>query len=217
MTDDGNGLTYTFDPTAAGLGTHTITYTIEDSDCTIASTATGEITVFEDIESPTMSCPERITIEIDDYYGWMEMPMLSQYIGAMDNCTPNLDIVQTPAAGDPIEKEFYTEVEFNTVDQAGNSQSCNTKMYLTLREPDVSQNVQLHPNPSDGVVYIDKRTLNDFYSVTVFDVRGRLVRSYDLSHVEFHTEINIESLDSGLYFLMFDTEDGKLVKRVLRE
>jgi len=28
VTDDGNGMTYSFDPAAAGVGTHTITYTV---------------------------------------------------------------------------------------------------------------------------------------------------------------------------------------------
>ena len=217
VTDDGNGLTYTFDPAAAGIGTHTVTYTIDDSECTVASSASGTITVIKDVVSPTMDCPPSFTIEIDDYYGRMEMPELSQFIAALDNCTSMLEVIQSPTAGELIDKNFYREVEFETVDEAGNPQSCSSTMYLTLRVPDPDQNVQLYPNPSTGTVYIDKRSLNDFYSVGVFDVRGRLVRSYELSHVEFHTEINIESLDTGLYFLLFDTEDGRIIKRVLKE
>ena len=30
VTDDGNGMTYSFDPAAAGVGVHTITYTYTD-------------------------------------------------------------------------------------------------------------------------------------------------------------------------------------------
>ena len=33
VTDDGNGMTYSFDPAAAGVGTHTITYTVGVSGC----------------------------------------------------------------------------------------------------------------------------------------------------------------------------------------
>ena len=29
VTDDGNGMTYSFDPAAAGVGTHTLTYTLQ--------------------------------------------------------------------------------------------------------------------------------------------------------------------------------------------
>ena len=43
VTDDGNGMTYSFDPTAAGAGTHTITYTLAGA-CT--SSATDNVEVF---------------------------------------------------------------------------------------------------------------------------------------------------------------------------
>ena len=33
VTDDGNGMTYSFDPAAAGLGNHTVTYTYSDGNC----------------------------------------------------------------------------------------------------------------------------------------------------------------------------------------
>lgn len=38
VTDDGNGMTYTFDPVAAGSGTHTISYLV-DSDCNFSAEA----------------------------------------------------------------------------------------------------------------------------------------------------------------------------------
>ena len=44
VTDDGNGMTYSFDPAAAGAGTHTITYTVGASGCTDA--ASDDIEVF---------------------------------------------------------------------------------------------------------------------------------------------------------------------------
>ncbi|MDB3906151.1 hypothetical protein N9355_01620, partial [Crocinitomicaceae bacterium] len=33
VTDDGNGMTYSFDPAAAGVGTHTVTYTVNSGGC----------------------------------------------------------------------------------------------------------------------------------------------------------------------------------------
>ncbi|MEM9836828.1 MAG: FG-GAP repeat protein [Bacteroidota bacterium] len=44
VTDDGNGMTYTFDPAAAGVGTITIDYTFTENDC--ADTAMDELVVF---------------------------------------------------------------------------------------------------------------------------------------------------------------------------
>ncbi len=44
VTDDGNGMTYSFDPAAAGVGTHTITYTASASGCT--NGASDDVEVF---------------------------------------------------------------------------------------------------------------------------------------------------------------------------
>ncbi|NRA92400.1 MAG: subtilisin, partial [Psychroserpens sp.] len=45
ITDDGNGMTYSFDPSVAGAGLHTITYTFTDNNgCT--SSASADIEVF---------------------------------------------------------------------------------------------------------------------------------------------------------------------------
>ncbi|MEL6865197.1 MAG: hypothetical protein AAFP19_12290, partial [Bacteroidota bacterium] len=44
VTDDGNGMTYSFDPAAAGVGTHTITYTFTSNGCT--GSASDDIEVF---------------------------------------------------------------------------------------------------------------------------------------------------------------------------
>ncbi|WP_415376440.1 T9SS type A sorting domain-containing protein [Patiriisocius sp. Uisw_017] len=45
VTDDGNGMTYNFDPVAAGVGIHSITYTLNDSGC--IGTAMDTIEVFD--------------------------------------------------------------------------------------------------------------------------------------------------------------------------
>jgi hypothetical protein len=49
--DGGNGMTYSFDPSTAGVGTHTITYTYTDSGCSIS--ASDDIEVFAACTSPT--------------------------------------------------------------------------------------------------------------------------------------------------------------------
>jgi len=45
VTDDGNGSTYSFDPAAAGVGVHTITYDVPAGNCTVASSASDDIEV----------------------------------------------------------------------------------------------------------------------------------------------------------------------------
>lgn len=60
VTDDGNGTSYTFDPAAAGVGTHTITYDVTTACATGAATDTLEVT--DDI--PEVVCQDH-TLELD--------------------------------------------------------------------------------------------------------------------------------------------------------
>ncbi|MEM7186055.1 MAG: M36 family metallopeptidase [Bacteroidota bacterium] len=53
VTDDGNGSTYSFDPQAAGIGVHTITYTVPTGACSTASSDTDDIEVFGVPAPPT--------------------------------------------------------------------------------------------------------------------------------------------------------------------
>ena len=53
VTDDGNGLTYSFDPASAGVGVHTISYEVPEGQCTTASTDTDTIEVLAIPDSPT--------------------------------------------------------------------------------------------------------------------------------------------------------------------
>ncbi|RMA64689.1 M36 family metallopeptidase [Ulvibacter antarcticus] len=61
VTDDGNGLSYTFDPAVAGIGTHTITYDAV-SLCSTTSQDTDTIEVTDDI--PEIVCQD-VTLELD--------------------------------------------------------------------------------------------------------------------------------------------------------
>lgn len=53
VTDDNNGATYSFDPTAAGVGVHTISYEVMAGPCSTASTDTDTIEVFAIPAAPT--------------------------------------------------------------------------------------------------------------------------------------------------------------------
>ena len=60
VTDDGNGLTYTFDPSSAGVGFHTIAYEVS-SQC-----ASGSVTDIIEVTDnlPEITC-QNITLELD--------------------------------------------------------------------------------------------------------------------------------------------------------
>lgn len=53
VTDDGNGMTYSFDPVVAGVGVHTITYTTTGTACAPPSSDTDDIEVLAIPAAPT--------------------------------------------------------------------------------------------------------------------------------------------------------------------
>lgn len=61
VTDDGNGSTYSFDPEVAGVGIHTITYSVPANNCAPAGSNTDEIEVLPGL---IIACPEDIEINV---------------------------------------------------------------------------------------------------------------------------------------------------------
>src|SRR5690606_4649374 len=59
VTDDGNGTTYTFDAALAGVGIHTISYNVPETDCAPATSASDQIEVTEGL---IVECPADIVV-----------------------------------------------------------------------------------------------------------------------------------------------------------
>src|SRR5690606_17760943 len=96
VTDDGNGLTYTFDPIAAGIGVHTITYTTPPNECYAINEDTDTIEVKPGME--ITFCPTDITLDADP----TNCDVIVNYTNpqAVSGCTgsqlENFDSVTTP-------------------------------------------------------------------------------------------------------------------------
>ncbi|QIE58149.1 T9SS type A sorting domain-containing protein [Rasiella rasia] len=65
VTDDGNGNTYSFDPVAAGAGIHTITYTVQDGACSLASSDSDDIEVIAIAAAPATTGDDIVCGEED--------------------------------------------------------------------------------------------------------------------------------------------------------
>lgn len=80
---------------------------------------------------------------------------------------------------------------------------------VAIDEYDISDQVQLFPNPSIGKVTI-KLPKEGFAKVVLYSLQGKKIKEWDqLSHQD---SINLEMIESGLYFLRIETTYGKAVK-----
>ncbi|ARV16093.1 chondroitinase-B domain-containing protein [Polaribacter sp. SA4-12] len=75
--------------------------------------------------------------------------------------------------------------------------------------------VNLYPNPvNQGKLYI-KRASNDFNTVNVFSVLGSKILQVQLNSNDLLEEIDLSSLNSGLYFVEISNGKEKAIKRIL--
>ena len=69
---------------------------------------------------------------------------------------------------------------------------------------------RMFPNPTTGWVTFESESLKE---VNVFNLNGQLVRRIHTS--ETVTEVDLSSLDSGVYYVRMVTEQGSQVKKLV--
>ena len=79
-----------------------------------------------------------------------------------------------------------------------------------------NENVKIYPNPTTGELRIENGQLT-ITKVEIYDVFGRKVRMSPVSFMFPETVINISHLQSGVYFVLIQTETGEVVRKVLKE
>ncbi|MCU0391804.1 MAG: T9SS type A sorting domain-containing protein, partial [Thermoflexibacter sp.] len=76
-----------------------------------------------------------------------------------------------------------------------------------------NRKVLLYPNPTNNSVKIDYEDIK-ILSCQIYNYLGQLVKNYD-NVPENLAEINLSSLESGLYLIVFETDKGKAVKKLI--
>jgi hypothetical protein len=74
----------------------------------------------------------------------------------------------------------------------------------------------LYPNPVKGMLYIDGGA-SELLQVRIMDVAGRTVRDLTLDGGQTRTEMDMSSLESGIYLAYIKTADqGEVVRKIVR-
>lgn len=138
VTDNGNGLTYTFDPNVAGIGVHTITYTLPANECFSINEASDTIEVRPGMEMTY--CPTDIIMDADP----TNCDLIVNYTNpqAVSGCTgsefENFDLVTAPTlpGGWTMTQEVNTGINWVTTStmssSSPNSAFANNPNYVNL-------------------------------------------------------------------------------------
>lgn len=73
----------------------------------------------------------------------------------------------------------------------------------------------LYPNPASGVVYL-KTTQNNWETIHIYDINGRLVKNVIPENQQVQ-EIDISSLEPGIYFVVLKSADKSYVNKLIRK
>ncbi len=82
---------------------------------------------------------------------------------------------------------------------------------LGITEQNLAASLQLYPNPIKDVLQVSTQNGVELKQIQVYDVMGKLVLESKSASLDF------TGLLSGLYFVEVETNQGVLVKRVVRE
>ncbi len=214
--DDGNGITFSFDPKIAGIGTHNITYEISDSRCSIASLDEGSITVVVDAMTPEIICLKdiKVTIPIDEEF--YEIIDFSNRILTSDNCYSAPVISQQPVAGIPLDVGTIT-MNMKATGAAGNYVICSFKLTVEKEVKDGDAILEIYPNPVKNKITLSSYKEIEALTAHIIDINGRIILKKQYDYFGFENKLNFENIAPGMYFLKIESEKFNVVKRILKQ
>lgn len=84
---------------------------------------------------------------------------------------------------------------------------------VTSINDNYSVNINIYPNPVNGRLYIE--TLTQTQTIEIYDIYGRRQVSETMSH-QGNLTIDVSDLSNGIYFVKISTEEGDIVKRIVK-
>ena len=181
VTDDGNGMTYAFDPAGAGAGTHTITYTFTTANgCTNAAS--------DDVE----------VISVDDTISQVGVVLTANEVGATYQwyeCPSTLLAGETAQDFTPLANGDYKVVV--TSGGCVVESVCVTISTLGVDAFENEVKFSMYPNPSSENVSIKSAISGNFEIVNLL---GQTVKAFKIK-ANIVTILYVGDLSEGMYLV----------------
>jgi len=205
VTDDGNGMTYTFDPIVAGPGIHIITYTFGNDN----ATATVEV-----YDTPLVSLSFPDTIAYNDGTppsglgggspeGGFYADFYNEITDDGNGMTFSFD---TLVVG-------FNSITYTYTDQNGCTDSATENfevVVLTDLDNPLALQLQMAPNPATSSIELSGIKMD---RIDFFDTSGKLVKSLN----QPPSTIGISELPKGMYFLKIKSGVDTITLRLVKE
>ncbi len=90
--------------------------------------------------------------------------------------------------------------------------SKNNTVILGLSENAIANKIVVYPNPSADVFYVNKPVSLEIDTVKIYSVLGQLIEEQPFSET-----VDISEIPSGLYYIYFETNFGRIHKTLLKQ
>jgi hypothetical protein len=127
------------------------------------------------------------------------------------NCSNNSILLG--AAGNtytPVQNGIYAAVFFDFSNSCSDTSNCITVDYMEVTTNN-QFNLILYPNPTNDLVTIQFDGNNAHY--TIYDAQGKMIQT---STIHSGGTISLKDVQTGVYFFELKTENGNVVKRVVK-
>ncbi|WP_034061413.1 HYR domain-containing protein [Lacinutrix jangbogonensis] len=138
-----------------------------------------------------------------------------------------LEIPYSPeqTAGLASGSDFPIGVTTNTfvvTDVTGNSETCSFTVtvneVLSVDSFSLETSISMLPNPVKNNLFISNSSNIKLETALVFDINGRLVKSFNLNEVNETVRLEISALKSGLYLINITNQQGhSIIKKFIKE
>lgn len=210
-TYSGNGVTNgTFDPQAAGIGGHIITYTYTDPVTGCANSATKNITVNNPPPQPAVTYANFVLkadpITPSYAYQWLD--------GQGNAIAGATDTIYIPTSTG----NYAVEVTF--LNGCKNTSAFYNVTQIGTEEFDLVQGFNVFPNPAERHIDILlQASASTKYSLQILDLAGRVMyaETIDVNAGENKIGINIGDFASGVYLINLSTNEKTVTRRFTKQ
>ncbi|MBO7287078.1 MAG: S8 family serine peptidase [Bacteroidales bacterium] len=96
----------------------------------------------------------------------------------------------------------------------GSFKSILAQWGVNVNEYSNNANVNIYPNPANDKLYIVAET--EIEDIVVYDVYGRL-QDYKTTRLQGSVTVDVTKLNAGIYFIKINTNEGNIVKRIIKQ
>ncbi|MBN2778123.1 MAG: N-acetylmuramoyl-L-alanine amidase [Bacteroidales bacterium] len=194
-----------FNPSAAGVGITTITYTYETETCQYYITVN---------ENPIVTCPENIILAVND--APYNLQGGSPEGGEYSISGGVVSYINPPS----YETGEYTIVYSYTNPLTGCSEDCEFLLTITptVNIPEMDAPVfKVYPNPNNGSFVLEIDNNHNEIFAEIINMQGQIVFAKTISKYSESVEFNDLTISSGMYLLKLSSgENLKTIKMIVK-